>query len=184
MKKIFINELETEKRNKLIKNNQKLINKLQADLYESNMDMQYINSKDIINDEALRSIEYHDNYNSFFYTLKNWRKFITNIDKDYLSSDAEKIYNHIMEKIETLDNMDSYGEQYYKLEEHLENETKEVLKDIEDYLHEYEEYPSEDDAIEYADEMEQLNDYYIEERDDGTSDGVIRQDIAYTETFI
>lgn len=183
MKKIFINELETEKRNKLIKNNQKLINKLQADLYESNMDMQYIDSKNIMNDEALRSIEYHDNYNSFFYTLENWRKFIVNIDADYLN-ETKKIYNHIMEKLETLDNMDPYSEQYDNLEEHLEKETKKVLKEIEDYLHGYEEYPSEDEAIQYADEMNWLEEYYIEERDDGTTDGVIRQNIAYTETFI
>lgn len=183
MKKIFINELETEKRNELIKKNQKLINKLQADLYESNMDMQYIDSKNIMNDEALRPIEYHDNYNSFFYTLENWRKFIVNIDADYLN-ETKKIYNHIMDKLETLDNMNPYSEQYDNLEEHLEEETKKVLKEIEDYLHGYEEYPSEDDAIQYADEMNWLEEYYIEERDDGTTDGVIRQDIAYTETFI
>ena len=183
MKKIFINELETEKRNELIKRNQKLIDKLQADLYESNMDMQYIDSKNIMNDEALRSIEYHDNYNSFFYTLENWRKFIVNIDADYLN-ETKKIYNYIMEKLETLDNMDPYGEQYDNLEAHLEEETKKVLKEIEDYLHGYEKYPSEDEAIQYADEMNWLEDYYIEERDDGTTDGVIRQDIAYTETFI
>ena len=184
MKKIFINELETEKRNELIKKNQKLINKLQADLYESNMDMQYIDSKNIMNDKALESIEYHDNYNSFFYTLKDWRKFITNIDSVYLSEEASEIYKHIMDKIETLDNMDPYSENYYNLDAHLEEETKKVLKDIEDYLHGYEDYPSEDDAIQYADEMEQLEDYYIEEHEDGTTDGVIRQDIAYTETFI
>lgn len=40
MKKIFINELETEERNKLIKNNKKLIEILQSDLYECNMFMQ------------------------------------------------------------------------------------------------------------------------------------------------
>ena len=66
----------------------------------------------------------------------------------------------------------------------LETETKKVLEDVENYLHEFEEYPSEDDAIQYADEMERLENYYIEEREDGTSDNVIRLDIAYTETFI
>lgn len=37
---------------------------------------------------------------------------------------------------------------------------------------------------EYLVEMEQLNEYYIEIREDGTTDGVIRKDIAYTETYI
>lgn len=183
MKKIFINELETEKRNELIKKNQKLINKLQADLYENQMQQQYIESQNIMNDDAINSIEYHDNYSSFFYTLKDWKKFIQNIDADYLN-ETKTIYNNIIEKIETLDSMETYDEKYYNLDAQLEEETKKVLKEIEDYLHEYEDYPSEDDAIQYADEMEQLEDYYIEEREDGTSDNVIRKDIAFTECYI
>jgi hypothetical protein len=80
--------------------------------------------------------------------------------------------------------MDPYSEQYDNLDARLEKEIKKVLKDIEDYLHGYEDYPSEDEAILYADEMVQLESYYIEEQEDGITDGVIRQDIAYTETFI
>ena len=48
MKKIYINELETEKRNELIKNNSKLIQQLQNDLYNNNMTLQYIESENII----------------------------------------------------------------------------------------------------------------------------------------
>ena len=80
--------------------------------------------------------------------------------------------------------MDPYSNNYYNLDEWLFKQTEKVLKDIEDYLHSYEEYPEEDEAIQYADEMDQLNDYYIEEREDGTSDNVIRLDIAYTDCFI
>lgn len=183
MKKIFINKLEENKRNELIKNNSKLISQLREDLYESQMNQQYEDSKIIMNDDALKAIRYHDDYNSFFYTLNNWRKFIVNIDADYLTEDARVIYNNIIKRIEELDNEED-SEKYYKLDEELETETKKVLKDVEDYLHRYEEYPSEDDAIEYADEMDQLEDYYIEEREDGTSDGVIRKDISYTECYI
>ena len=184
MKKIFINELETEKRNELIKNNSKLTEQLQGDLYESNMEMQYIDSKNIMDDNALRAIEYHDNYNSFFYTLIDWRKFITNIDINYLSEYAQKIANIIYKKIDILDAMDPWSDNYYNLDAWLETQTKKVLKDIEDYLHRYEEYPSEEDAIEYADEMDRLEDYYIEEREDGSTDGVIRKDISYIECYI
>jgi len=184
MKKIFLNELETEKRNKLIKNNTKLINQLESDLYESNIEMQYIGSKNIMGDDALRAIEYHDNYNSFFYTLIDWRKFITNIDINYLSEEAQKIANIIYKKIDILDAIDPWSDNYYNLDAWLEKQTKKVLKNIEDYLHTYEEYPSEDDAIEYADDTDRLEDYYIEEREDGTNDGVIRQDIYYTECYI
>lgn len=183
MKKIFINELETEKRNYIIKLNKKLVNQLQEELYESQMDQQYEASKIIMNDDALKAIDYHDNYNSFFYTLNNWRKFVVNIDADYLTEDARVIYDNIIKRIEELDNEED-SEKYYKLDDELETETKKVLKDVENYLHDFEDYPSEDDAIQYADEMEHLENYYIQEYEDGTSDNVIRLDIAYTETFI
>ena len=184
MKKIYINELETEKRNELIKKNSKLINILQHDLYENNMNLQYIESNNIISDETYKAIEYHDHYSSFFYTLKDWRKFYQNIDYAYLSDEASKKADKITKNIDKIDALPEYNEEYYKLDEECEELAKEILKEIEDILHAYEEYPSEDDAIEYADEMEQLEEYYIEEREDGTTDGVIRKDIAFTECYI
>ena len=184
MKKLYLNEMETEKKTYLIKLNKKLLNQLQMDLYESNMDMQYIDSKNIMNDAALRSIRYHDHYNSFFYTLEDWRKFIINIDPLYLSTEAKDLYDIICNKIDIIDSMDPYCENYSRLDQWLESKTKIVLQDIENYLHEYEAYPEEDDAIQYADEMDRLNNYYIEIDDNGNSDNVIRLDVAYTETFI
>lgn len=184
MKKVYLNEMDQEKRDKLIKKNSKLMNQLQSDLYEAQMDWQYYDADAIMNKEAQKAIEYHDNYSSFFYTLTDWRKFIVNIDSGYLSDDAKKIYDHIMKKLETLDNMEYYSDNYYNLEEHLEKETEKVLDDVEGYLHSYEKYPEEDDAIQYADEMDQLEGYYIEEREDGSSDGVIRKDVSYTECYI
>lgn len=183
MKK-YINELETEKRNYIIKLNKKLADQLQADLYESQMEMQYIDSKNIMTDDALKAIEYHDNYSSFFYTLKDWRRFITGIDAGYLTDEAHDVYNYIMKKLDVLDSMNIYSDNYYNLEEHLEEKTKIILKDIEDFLHTYENYPDLDEAIQYAEEMDQLDNYYIEINEDGTSDNVIKLDVAYTETFI
>lgn len=184
MRKIFINELETEKRNELIEKNTKLADRLQNDLYESNMEMQYIDSKNIMNDDALNAIQYHDHYSSFYYTLIDWRKFIINIDPCYLSEDAREIYEKVCAKIDTLDSMDLYCENYQRLDDWLYKQTEKVLKDIEEYLHTYEEYPDLEDAIQYAYEMDQLDDYYIEVQDDGFTDNVIRLDVAYTETFI
>ena len=184
MKKIYLIDLEKEKRDYLIKLNTKLMEKLQNELYENNMELQYIDSRNILNDEALNAIDYHDNYNSFYYTLNNWRKFIINIDKDYLSEEAQKNYNIIINKINVFDSMDYHSENYERLENYLEKLTEKVLEDIETLLHSYEEYPSIDDAILYAEEMERLTDYYIEQNEDGTSDNVIRLDVAFTETYI
>lgn len=184
MKKIFINELETEKRNELIKNNSKLINILQNDLYNNNMDLQYIEGNNIMSGEAFEAIEYHNHYSSFFYILKDWRKFYQNIDYGYLSDEAGEKADEITKNINKMDALLEYNDEYYKLDEECEELAKEILKEIEDYLHTFEEYPNEDEAIQYADEMEQLEEYYIEEREDGTTDGVIRKDIAYTECYI
>lgn len=184
MKKIYINNLDTEKRNNIIKLNSKLIYQLIDDLYDVQMDQQRETLDLALDKEAQKAIEYHDNYSSFYYTLNNWRKFINGVHSDYLSSEGLDLYDKIMKNIEKLDALDCYDEEYYDLDAQLEEDSKIILKDIEDLLHSYEDYPSEDDAIEYADEMERLEDYYIEEREDGTSDNVIRLDVSYTETFI
>ena len=138
MNKIYINKLETEKRNELIKNNSKLINILQSDLYESNMDLQYIEGNNIMSEEALNAIEYHDHYSSFFYTLKDWRKFYQNVDYTYLSDEAGKKANKITENIKKMDALPEYNDEYYKLDEECEKMTKEILQEIEDILHAYE----------------------------------------------
>lgn len=184
MKKIYINNLDTEKRNYLIKLNNKLINQLQEELYEVQMDQQLECFECMLDKTGRDALEYHDHYSSFYYTIKDWRKFIDGLDKDYLSTEGLNTYNNIIEKMNELDAIYPYSDRYYDLDAELEEESKKVLTDVEDLLHSYEDYPSEDDAIQYADEMEHLNDYYIEEREDGTSDNVIRLDIAYTECFI
>lgn len=184
MKKIYLKDMEIEERNELIKNNSKLINILQHDLYENNMDLQYIEGRNIMNEEAIKAIEYHDYYSSFFYTLVDWRKFYQNIDYGYLSDEAGENADKITKNIDKMDALPEYNDEYYKLDEECEELVKEILQEIEDYLHTFEEYPNEAEAIQYADEMEQLEEYYIEEREDGTTDGVIRKDISYTECYI
>lgn len=184
MKKILINNLPEEKRNYIIKLNSKLIRQLQDRLYDVQMDQQLDTFDCCLDKEAQNAIEYHDHYSSFYYTIKDWRKFINGVDKDYLSLEGLDTYNNIIEKMNELDSIYPYSDRYYDLDAELEEESKKVLKDIEDLLHSYEDYPSEDDAIQYADEMEELEEYYIEEHEDGTSDNVIRLDIAYVETFI
>ena len=184
MKKILINDLPKEKRNNIIKLNKKLIEQLQSNLYEVQMDQQLDCFEYCLNKEGQNAIEYHDHYSSFYYTIKDWRKFIDGIDKDYLSDEGLENYNKIINKMKELDELDPYSDEFYDLDAELEEESKKVLKDIETLWHSYEDYPSEDDAISYADEMEQLDGYYIEEREDGTSDNVIRLDIAFTECYI
>ena len=184
MKKIFINDLETEKRDELIKKNKKLLYLLCDDFKEMMMYQQEDASYNTLGKDWHKYIEYHDHYNSFFLTLTDWRAFIDNIDCDYLSTDALKLYNEIIKNdIELLDKCED-DDARDEIEETIEQKARIILKDIEELLHSYEDYPDEDEAIQYADEMEQLNEYYVEEHEDGFCDGVIRRDISYTETFI
>lgn len=184
MKKIFINELDTEKRNELIKKNEKLLYLLCDDFREMMMYQQEDASYNTLGKDWHKYIEYHDHYDSFFLTLKDWRAFYNNIDVDYLDDENRNIFYNLKEKISQLDALDCFDDNYCILEEEIEENCKILLKDIEDFLHSYEEIPEDDEIIRYADEMEQLDDYYIEIREDGTSDNVIRRDVSYTETFI
>lgn len=183
MKKIFINDLETEKRNELIKKNKKLLYLLYDDFREMLSFQQEEASYLTMGKNWHNYIEYHDHYTSFFLTVKNWRDFIDNVDPCYLSNDAVKVYNNIKNNItRTADAI--LNDDYDKIIEEIEKDCNIILKDIEDYLKNFDELPDDDDVIQYADEMEQLNEYYIEEHDNGFCDGVIRRDVSYTETFI
>ena len=185
MKKQYLTEMENDKRNYLIKSNKKLIEMLQTDLYKSNMDLQEEEGCELLGKNCHEYIEIKDDHTSFYLILKNWHKFIDNLAAEYLAKNtAIALYKDIKNKQTKLYNMDCYDDDFNKLDEEIENDCKKLLKYCEDQLHEYEKYPTEDDAIQYADEMEQLEDYYIEEREDGTTDGVIRKDIAYTECYI
>lgn len=185
MKKLFLTDINTEKRNELIKKNQKLENKLLEDLYEYNMFNQEEEGRELLGKDQYKYIDIKDHYSSFYLVLKDWSKFIDNINIDYLyNDDAIELYNNIIKKRDTLYNMDSYSDEFYDMDAEIEDDCKKLLKYCEDQLLEYEKNINIDDAIQYADEMDQLNDYYIEETEDGFCDNVIRLDVAFTETFI
>ena len=184
MKKVYINDLDTTRRNGIIKLNTKLMQMLQTELYQHNMFLQEEEGREMFGADSYRYIDIRDHYTSFYLVLKDWRKFIDNLDKNYLSPKATTLYNEIIKDIKKLDEIDEDSEKYNMCCDWIELDCKKLLKCCEEQLHIYEEYPSENEAIIYADEMEQLEDYYIEEREDGTTDNVIRKDIAYTETYL
>lgn len=184
MKKLYLTDIEKDRRDYLIKLNKKLIEMLQADLYKTQMDQQGDASDYLFGKDWHKWIQYNDHYSSFFLTLRDYRKFLVNLDADYLTPDARELYDKTIKKLVTLDTLDPYSENYDRLEAWIEKNSGIILKDAENYLKDFEDYPSEDDAIRYADEMERLEGYYIEVWEDGGSDNVIRKDIAYTECYI
>ena len=184
MKKLYLKDMENDRRDYLIKLNEKLINQLLNNLYEDQMFQQGEASDCMFGKDWHKWIDYRDHYQTFYLRLKDYRNFLINLDADYLTPEARNLYDKTIIKLDTLDALDPYSENYDRLEAWIEKNSEIILKDAEEYLHEFENYPSEDDAIRYADEMEQLEDYYIEVWEDGGSDNIIRKDIAYTECYI
>lgn len=184
MKKMYLKDMDDEKLLYLIKLNSKLEARLAEYLIENLMFQQEEETKYMLGNDFYNYIDVRDNYSSWFFILKDYRKFLTNIDKDYLSTVEEELYNKLIDKLDTLDTLDLYSENYDNLDNWLEKGSKELLDMIEKELHTYEEYPSIEDILQYNKEMEQLEDYYIEIDDNGGTDNVVRLDVAYTETFI
>lgn len=184
MKKLYLSEMDDEKLLYLLKLNSKLEQRFAEYLIEDLMFQQEEETKLTLGDNFYKYIEVRNHYDSWFFILKDYRKFLTNIDKDYLTTEEEELYNKLIDKLDTLDQLDCYSKNYDDLDNWLEENSKKLLELIEKDLHEYEDYPSIEDILQYNKEMEQLNDYYIEVQDDGFTDNVVRLDVAYTETFI
>lgn len=185
MKKVFLKDLEHDRLLELLQKNDKLLCERAELIMEFNFEEQSLMSNYVLGKEWHKYIEYRDNYNSFYLVLKDYRKFLCNLDKDYLKSENIELYNTLIKKLDVLDNMDCYSENFDRLEEWLEEKSKILLEDVEKYLQGYEEYPSIEDVLEDLIDNEFFDrDYYIlVDEETGKSDDIIRLDISYTQTF-
>lgn len=180
MKKIYLKDLTYNKLKKLCLQNQDFINFYGRRVYEDNMECQERTGKAMFGEKQFEYIDIKDNYNSFYLVLKNWRKFIENIDKDYLSEKALILYNYIINKKEVLDNMCCYSNRFDDLEYHLEKKCEELLELCEKELHEYEKYPSDEEVFDSIYNY----DWYLEEKYYTDSDRKkIYNDISYTKIY-
>ena len=180
MEKIYLKNLSKQELYDLCEKNDNFMNQYYERVYEDNMYWQEEEGKNMLGIEYYKYIDIRDNYSSFYLVLKDWHKFIDNLDSDYLCQEGIELYNYIITKRDTLYNMEQYSDNYDNLEEHLENKCKELLKICEKQLHEYEKYP---DFTQVFDNMYDLdwyleNDYYTDENKEK-----IYVDVAYTKEF-
>lgn len=183
MKKYF-NELHQEEIRKVLEKNELLFNELSQYLYEDKMYWQEEDADNMFGKNWNRYINFKDNYNSFYLRIIDWEEFINNLDKDYLTQEGIDLYNYIQDKKEILNNMELYSENYYNLEEHLEEKSQELLDICEYMLHEYEKYPDFDECYNYiVDNLDLYEDCYINVDKKGNTDYILYQDIAYTKSF-
>ena len=185
MKKYF-KEMSTEEKVNIIMNNDKLRREMEEHYYTDLMEQQAENGELMLGKEHWRYIDVRDNYNSFYLVLKDWHKFIDNVDKDYLSQEGIDLYDEIMKMYDEWGNMVVYEDEdedrYNQLEEEIENKCKELLKICEEQLHQYETYTDEDLKEDITFQLEENNvneDLYI--IDDDTSK--VYEDISYTKTY-
>lgn len=183
MKKYFKN-MSLEDRIDIIMNINDLKYKVGDMYYEDLMQQQYEEGQLMFGKEHHKYIDIRDNYSSFYLVLKDWNKFLDNLDKDYLCNNGLDLYNQIMVLKNEYDNIDMVEneDRYDELEEELENRCKELLQVCEKQLHEYEDY-SDDDLKDYLsfqlEENNMYEDLYIID-DDKTR---VYEDISYIKTY-
>jgi hypothetical protein len=110
-------------------------------------------------------IDVRDHYNTFYLVLKDYEKFIQNLDTHFLDVHDMQLYNGIIGGIEERDAMEYLSEEWLVKNERLELESKELLHSIEVYLHEYEDY-DDDDVIKYVIDNKLYYHYYILDNDE------------------
>ena len=185
MKKYF-NELNDKEKEKILEKNNKLFEELSDYIYEDKLYCQSEEIEDLFGKDWSSYIAYHDNYSSFYLVIKNWEMFINNLDRDYLTTEGIELYDYIMNKKNILDNMEWGTDNYYNLEEHLENKSQELLDICESRLHDYEKYHDFEECCYYllgANYDNTLENCYIIIDDKGSTDYILYEDIAYTKSY-
>ena len=182
--KRYFKDMETDEKIEIILNVDDLKYKVGDKYYEELMFRQEEEHELMFGKDSYKYIDIRDNYNSFYLVLKDWNKFLDNLDKDYLCNNGLDLYNQIMVLKNEYDNIDMVEneDRYDELEELLEEKCKELLDICEQQLHEYETY-NDDDLKDYLsfqlEENNMYEDLYIID-DDKTK---VYEDIAYTKTY-
>lgn len=170
MKKKYVKDMEKEEIKKILENNNDFYNLVYNDLYEQDLEWQGEEADLMFGKDHYKYIEIHDNYSSFFLTLKNWSAFLDNLDRDYLNIKNADLYNEIMKLKKEYENIacDTIEEEnrYNELEDILEEKSKELLEACEDQLHEYEKGNySIEDLIDYVMNTFNYEDFYTKDND-------------------
>ena len=173
----MLKDIEAEELKEILFKNEKMIEKLTSFIIGDKMDQQEEYSNLLFGVDWYRYIEYKDNYNSFFLRLKNWEKFIENLGVDYLNEKGTKKHAEILKDIKKYEDEEDEDKkaEFYGI---IENECENLLEICENMLHEFEEYPTNDEILEYFIYNEiDFVDYYVNEAN------IICLDVAYTEYF-
>ena len=158
-------------------------NILKSELYDKQFEMQMDMQEDIgkyLMGSAEKYIRICDNYNSFYLKLVDGIKFLENINlenlKDYnITTDKEiKEYKKALNYYYHC----NYGsDRFYDWEEKIENIAKGILKELERYLHEFEDIDEAEVFEMFVEDISEgvYRNYYIKD-----NDYIVYEDVAYT----
>lgn len=134
-----LQELTLEELKQLYEKNKQFAAAVAEDIYDNNLRWQE-EEYDFIFGQNNDTIEYHSHYNSFYLTIKDHERFIDSLgDTDYLSSDAQALYEKAKQLTERWQNMTTdEQDEHPGVYEELEKANTELLEAIEDDLHTYE----------------------------------------------
>lgn len=183
MKKYF-KDLNQEEIRKVLEKNELLFDELSQHIYEDKMYCQEKEADHMFGEKWGSYIYFGDHYSSFYLRIKDWKEFINNLDKDYLTQEGIDLYNYIQDKKEIFNNMELYSENYYNLDDHLYKKSQELLEICENILHDYERYPDFDECYDYiVNNLDLYEDCYIKIDKKGKTDHILYKDISYTKSY-
>lgn len=170
--KRYLKDLTKEELQKVWNVNKKLQEEYCNSLYEESMQQQYEDGKMFL-DNVRAYYDYHDNYNSFFLTLRQFEgyNFLSNMNfndlQDYsIVADSTieecKKYMKLYEDYDYTIDDNEYEISIDTIQDKLDELAKQVLGGIEKLLHEYEDVDYTDAFDRFYEEVDfAYEDYYI-----------------------
>lgn len=187
--KQYLKDMEIEKQVDILFNNEDIRNVLAERYYEDLMWQQQEEGELMLGKDYHKYIDIEDNYNSFFFRLRDRDKFLDNLDKDYLTQEGIDLYDETYKLYEEYNNMSMYDdadeeqeERYNGLDLKLDDNCEKLLDICENILHGYENYTDEDLKWFINDEIE-FNHYGKELYILGDDTSKVYEDVSYTRTY-
>lgn len=184
-KKIYLKDIKDNREllKTIFENNNKLQEKAGEIAYENNMEQQVEFGELCLGKNWNKYIDMYDNYSSFYLRVKNAEKMIENIDKNYLTTEEEELYNKAV-KILEIRNNEEYGTDFYwEQDMELDEVSANLLELIEKDLHDYENIEEEDVFETFIFDLQEnymYEDLYYYENDNTYN---LYEDVSYTKNW-
>lgn len=184
-KRIYIKDIinDDELLKKLFEHNSKIQESEYQATYEDNMFWQ----GEDIKQWNLQGVDIRNNYNSFYLIIRDYNEFIEEFDEFTGNATLQELYKKSMDLYNQKNNvdftLDGCDELYDSIEEQFEKSCNELIKVVEDMLHEYENVSDEQVLETFINNVRDnycYEDLYYYADDDKY---ILYEDISYTKSY-